>query len=334
MDGRFGELLDARLRLVELVCDGRALFRGHAISLAPGGDHTGPSHARVHNPAVRVALLQMDLAWEDWQANHARAAKLLKRAADGGANLALLPEMFATGFSMDGAKIAQPPGGPTEQWLRGDGARARAAPHRGPRRDVRRRRGAVGAAAKQRALGLARRRRRALHEAPPLLLRGRGREIRGRRERRDVDDRRRARDAAGLLRPALPGALPPRGGRDRPLRGRRELARAQARALAAPPEGARDRESLLRRRRQPRGRRRQRLPSRGRLGRDLAVGRDARERRRDRDRPPRRRRSRGGGGRTGEVPGARRTGSRAATAAERRLAARASGRCPRHRPLP
>src|ERR1017187_1521153 len=27
-----GELLDARLRLVELVCDGRALFRGHAIS--------------------------------------------------------------------------------------------------------------------------------------------------------------------------------------------------------------------------------------------------------------------------------------------------------------
>jgi predicted amidohydrolase len=68
---------------------------------------------------VRVALLQMDLAWEDWQANHARAAKLLKRAADGGADLALLPEMFATGFSMDGAKIAQPPGGPTERWLRG-----------------------------------------------------------------------------------------------------------------------------------------------------------------------------------------------------------------------
>ena len=59
----------------------------------------------------------MDLAWEDWQANHARAANLLKRAADGGADLALLPEMFATGFSMDGAKIAQPPGGPTERWL-------------------------------------------------------------------------------------------------------------------------------------------------------------------------------------------------------------------------
>ncbi|HSB63161.1 MAG TPA: nitrilase-related carbon-nitrogen hydrolase [Thermoanaerobaculia bacterium] len=68
---------------------------------------------------MRVALLQMDLAWEDWKANHARAAKLLKRAADAGADLALLPEMFATGFSMDGAKIAQPPGGPSERWLRG-----------------------------------------------------------------------------------------------------------------------------------------------------------------------------------------------------------------------
>ena len=55
---------------------------------------------------MRVALLQMDLAWEDWQANHARAANLLKGAADAGANLALLPEMFATGFSMDGAKVA------------------------------------------------------------------------------------------------------------------------------------------------------------------------------------------------------------------------------------
>ena len=70
-------------------------------------------------PAMRVALLQMDLAWEDWKSNHAGAAKLLKRAADDGASLALLPEMFATGFSMDGAKIAQPPGGPSEQWLRG-----------------------------------------------------------------------------------------------------------------------------------------------------------------------------------------------------------------------
>ncbi len=67
---------------------------------------------------MKIALLQLDLAWEDVQANHARAASRLKEAADRGARLAILPEMFPTGFSMDAARIAQPPGGPTETWLR------------------------------------------------------------------------------------------------------------------------------------------------------------------------------------------------------------------------
>lgn len=67
---------------------------------------------------MKIALLQLDLAWEDVQANHARAAAHLKEAADRGARLAILPEMFATGFSMDAMKIAQPRGGPTETWLR------------------------------------------------------------------------------------------------------------------------------------------------------------------------------------------------------------------------
>ncbi len=68
---------------------------------------------------MRIGLLQLDLAWEDWRSNHAAAAKLLQRAAEDGVTLALLPEMFATGFSLDGARIAQPPGGPSEEWLRG-----------------------------------------------------------------------------------------------------------------------------------------------------------------------------------------------------------------------
>ena len=67
---------------------------------------------------MKVALLQLDIAWEDVPANHARAARLLGEAAALGARLAILPEMFATGFSMDGRKIAQPPGGPTELFLR------------------------------------------------------------------------------------------------------------------------------------------------------------------------------------------------------------------------
>jgi predicted amidohydrolase len=67
---------------------------------------------------VRVALLQMDLAWEDVAENHRRAARLLAEAKEGGASLAILPEMFSTGFSMDAARIAQPAGGPSESFLR------------------------------------------------------------------------------------------------------------------------------------------------------------------------------------------------------------------------
>jgi len=67
---------------------------------------------------VRIALLQSDIAWEDVAENHRRAARLLSEAAAGAARLAILPEMFSTGFSMDARRIAQPPGGPSESFLR------------------------------------------------------------------------------------------------------------------------------------------------------------------------------------------------------------------------
>lgn len=67
---------------------------------------------------MRVALLQMDLAWEDVAENHRRATRLLAQAKEGGAALAVLPEMFSTGFSMSADRIAQPPGGPSETFLR------------------------------------------------------------------------------------------------------------------------------------------------------------------------------------------------------------------------
>jgi len=67
---------------------------------------------------MRIALLQLDVVWEDVTANHGRAAKRLEEAASRGARLAILPEMFCTGFSMDTAKVAQPPGGLTETWLK------------------------------------------------------------------------------------------------------------------------------------------------------------------------------------------------------------------------
>ncbi len=67
---------------------------------------------------MKVALLQLDIVWEDVAASHARAARLLEEAARGGARLAILPEMFSTGFSMRPQRVAQPPGGPSETFLR------------------------------------------------------------------------------------------------------------------------------------------------------------------------------------------------------------------------
>jgi len=67
---------------------------------------------------MKIALLQMNIAWEDVPENHCRAAMMLAEAAAGGARLAILPEMFNTGFSMDSRRIAQPPGGPSESFLR------------------------------------------------------------------------------------------------------------------------------------------------------------------------------------------------------------------------
>lgn len=66
---------------------------------------------------MRVAAVQMDIAWEDPAENQQRAARLLASAADQGAELAILPEMFSTGFSMNAAASAEAPGGPVERYL-------------------------------------------------------------------------------------------------------------------------------------------------------------------------------------------------------------------------
>jgi omega-amidase len=66
---------------------------------------------------LEIALLQQDIAWENVSENHRRAARLLEGAATGGARLAILPEMFSTGFSMDAGRLAQAPGGASEAFL-------------------------------------------------------------------------------------------------------------------------------------------------------------------------------------------------------------------------
>ncbi len=48
---------------------------------------------------MRAHLVQLDIAWEDRRANHARAAALLDGAPIAPGDLVVLPEMFDTGFS-------------------------------------------------------------------------------------------------------------------------------------------------------------------------------------------------------------------------------------------
>jgi predicted amidohydrolase len=66
---------------------------------------------------VRIAAVQHDIEWEDGAATRKRLAPQVAQAASSGARLIVLTEMYATGFSMDTARIAEDEGGPNEQFL-------------------------------------------------------------------------------------------------------------------------------------------------------------------------------------------------------------------------
>jgi predicted amidohydrolase len=68
---------------------------------------------------VRLAALQTDIVWEDPEANFARLEPWLRAAVEAGAQVVVLPEMFACGFSMNARAIQEPPDGPTTRYLRG-----------------------------------------------------------------------------------------------------------------------------------------------------------------------------------------------------------------------
>lgn len=67
---------------------------------------------------MNIHLVQIDSAWEDRPANHAKARQLIADARPQPGSLIILPETFSTGFSMNLAVTAEPEGGPTEQFLR------------------------------------------------------------------------------------------------------------------------------------------------------------------------------------------------------------------------
>ncbi|MDJ0763401.1 MAG: carbon-nitrogen family hydrolase [Myxococcota bacterium] len=67
---------------------------------------------------MKVAALQLEIAWEDREENFARVTGFARHAADQGADLFVLPEMFATGFSMNTAITAESPNGRTAGFVR------------------------------------------------------------------------------------------------------------------------------------------------------------------------------------------------------------------------
>lgn len=61
----------------------------------------------------------MDIGWERKQPNYDKAEHLARAAAPEPGSILVLPEMFATGFSMNAELVAEPVGGPTALFLRG-----------------------------------------------------------------------------------------------------------------------------------------------------------------------------------------------------------------------
>lgn len=60
---------------------------------------------------MKIALMQMNIIWEDKGQNLQKAEELLIKAANEACDVAVFPEMFTTGFSMNNAEIAEKPNG-------------------------------------------------------------------------------------------------------------------------------------------------------------------------------------------------------------------------------
>lgn len=66
---------------------------------------------------MKVAAIQHDITWEDAERTREHVRPLIADAAARGAELIVLTEMFATGFSMHPDRIAEDEGGPNERFL-------------------------------------------------------------------------------------------------------------------------------------------------------------------------------------------------------------------------
>ena len=196
---------------------------------------------------MKVAAIQHDIVWEDPAANFAHLAPMIEQAAADGARLAVLTEMFATGFSMATERIAEPVDGPSTAFLVEQAAAhglwvCGSVPERAPGDD--RPSNCLVLAGPDGSVH----RYRKIH---PFSYSGEHEHYAAGHEHLTVDRRRRAVQFLRVLRPALRRrVLGPRR-RHRLLRRGGELAGGAARPLAHLVAGAGDREPGLRGGREP-----------------------------------------------------------------------------------
>src|SRR3954467_14411938 len=72
----------------------------------------------IRLPAMQLVGVQLDIVWENHEANFYKVRALLERNPPKPGALVALPEMFGSGFSMNVATIAEDDSRATETFLR------------------------------------------------------------------------------------------------------------------------------------------------------------------------------------------------------------------------
>lgn len=72
----------------------------------------------MENSALKVAIIQLDLIWEDVYANRLLIHNKINTIDDDDVDIIILPEMFTTGFTMNAAQVAETMEGKTLDWLK------------------------------------------------------------------------------------------------------------------------------------------------------------------------------------------------------------------------
>src|SRR5687768_9271861 len=92
-----------------------ALLTGRCSAKLPPKESAGSCAASKRwRSSMKLYCCQTDITWEDKVANYGRVQKLLGAAKPKRNSLVVLPEMFATGFSMNVPAIQEGPKADTE----------------------------------------------------------------------------------------------------------------------------------------------------------------------------------------------------------------------------